>query len=98
MFQEAQELARAKQEYELILCEYNVAQCFTPVDKGPSRMNQLRERSKRLNDEIDRDGRIRVSTRLVLSRLLGRNMALLPKLLGLQRQLLPSYHIYPTIP
>ena len=30
VIREAEELARAKEEYELIVHEYNAAQCFTP--------------------------------------------------------------------
>ena len=61
VIREAEELARAKEEYESIVREYNAAQCFTPVAKGPSRINEVRDRGKRLNAEIDRDGRARVS-------------------------------------
>ena len=61
VIREAEELAKAKEEYELVVREYNAAQCFTPVAKGPSRLNEVRDRGRRLNAEIDRDGRARVS-------------------------------------
>ena len=61
MVREAEELARSNEEYELIVGEYNTAQRFTPVAKGPGRMQEVRDRGKGLNDEIERDGRARVS-------------------------------------
>ena len=61
MVREAEEVARTQEEYELIVVEYNAAQGFTPVAKGPSCINEVRDRGKGVNVEIERDGRARVS-------------------------------------
>ena len=61
VIREAKEVARTQEEYEMIVAEYNGAQEFAPVAKGPSRMNEVRDRGKNLNAEIDRDGRTRGS-------------------------------------
>ena len=61
MYHEAQELAKVRQEFERSLREYNKVHGFTPVAKGPSRMNEVRDRGKHLNAEIERDGRTRAS-------------------------------------
>ena len=47
----------ARQDFEMSLRECNKVHGFTPVAKGPSRMNEVRNRGKRLNAEIERDCR-----------------------------------------
>ena len=58
LLQEAQEMDLARQDFERSLREYNKVHGFTPVAKGPSRMNEVRDRGKRLNAEIEKDGRV----------------------------------------
>ena len=53
VIREAEIVANARAEYNSIVLEFNAAQCFTPVDKGPGRMKEVRERGKRLHEEID---------------------------------------------
>ena len=62
MHAEAQELARAKLDYELNVREYNGAQLRTPRHEGPSRIKEVRARGKALNAEIGREGRPRVGS------------------------------------
>ena len=61
ILQEAIEVARIRQEFDISLREYNIAHGFTPVANNPSRMNDVRARGKNLNAEIARDGRSKSS-------------------------------------
>ena len=47
----------AREDFERSLCEYNLVHGFTPVAKGPSRLKEVRDRGRRLNAEIEKDGR-----------------------------------------
>ena len=42
ILQEAIEVARVRQEFDISLREYNIAHGFTPVANHPSRMNEVR--------------------------------------------------------
>ena len=61
ILQEAIEVARVRQEFDISLHEYNIAHGFTPVANHPSRINDVRNRGKNLNAEIARDGRSKSS-------------------------------------
>src|SRR5664279_826167 len=61
ILQEAIEVARVRQEFDISLREYNKAHGFTPVANHPSRIDDVRNRGKNLNVEIARDGRSKSS-------------------------------------
>ena len=86
ILQEAIEVARVRQEFDISLREYNKAHGFTPVAKGPSCIDDVRNQGKNL------------VCRLVICRLIGPSIALLLRTLGLQRQLWLSYPVYPVKP
>jgi len=55
--QEAIEVSGIRQELDISMREYNTAHGFTPVAKLPSRIGEVRNRGRNLNDEFARDGR-----------------------------------------
>ena len=59
ILQEAIEVARVRQEFDISLREYNKAHGFTPVANHTSRIDEVRNRGRDLNAEIARDGRAR---------------------------------------
>jgi len=57
ILQEAIEVAKVRQEFDITLREYNRAHGFTPVSvERPSRIEELRARGRNLNADIDRAG------------------------------------------
>jgi hypothetical protein len=55
ILQEAIEVAKIRQEFDIMLREYNRAHGFTPVSVNrPSRIEELHARGRNLNAEIDR--------------------------------------------
>ena len=84
-------MAQTQEEYEMVVAEYNGAQEFTPVAKGPSRMNEVRDRGKNSTHRLTWTADPEVVARLALSRLESPGTVARPKPLQLQKQLLPGF-------
>jgi hypothetical protein len=57
ILQEAIDVARIRQEFDIMQCEYNKAHGFTPVAAQPSRVGEVRNRGRNLNAEMGREAR-----------------------------------------
>ena len=50
-------MAQIRDEFDRSMREYDAAHNLTPMTRGPSRLGQVRDRGRRLNAELERDGR-----------------------------------------
>ena len=57
LHQDALEMAEIRRDFGITLREHNQAHGFTPVATHRKRLDEVRQRGKGLNAEIDRDGR-----------------------------------------
>jgi hypothetical protein len=61
ILRESNEIARTRQELDIIVCEYNIAHGFTPVNNEPSHVGKVRDRGRNINRELARDGKSNTS-------------------------------------